>query len=504
LNWCEIVALIVGDTVLTKDRIGSKGPTTLIGDTIVNTSNLGTRGNDYLIDDTISVWDRRIGIKSGSILPTPGTIDYYREHYKIVPWSNGLLLFAGYNNISSANIWYPTPEVLFTTDGINFKRMPNSPVASSYNYALPILNSNKNEIIYVVTDHVYKSSNGGLSWIDISRPYGSSQTCYSAIDNFYIQMVQFTSSPPSFTYTTDGGYNWNWVNTSGSPYTADAILIPLNNLFYIINGSRYRDCGLCQVYTCDSSASLTSIGTCNLPLYGKDDAWVKVGDYYYIYRRFQCPTTNDQGLYRTLASGPFLAWDKLYDTCIIHNNFSEMYFGYGVQKGEVCEYNGEVWVGINNYTDLGQCIKIYDVDMNTFKRSITCGLPIRDVYNHFDVGIYWNKSCSGSSDVVKSAINVISWSASDGETSKLYQTDVDLGGSKYASIEIAGTINGSFAAYSKYNGVTTSFPIVSDSILSGWTYFNIPIYNLHNTSEWGYSLEATGECSFTTRYHWLD
>lgn len=60
------MVLIVDDTVLTKDEVGSKGPTNIIGDTVAITGELGTRGSNYIVGDTISVWDKNIGVKSST------------------------------------------------------------------------------------------------------------------------------------------------------------------------------------------------------------------------------------------------------------------------------------------------------------------------------------------------------------------------------------------------------------------------------------------------------
>jgi len=58
------MALVVGDSVLVKDKIGSKGSTSVVGDIIAEDSTHGTSGGPYVVGDTVSVWDRDIGIKT--------------------------------------------------------------------------------------------------------------------------------------------------------------------------------------------------------------------------------------------------------------------------------------------------------------------------------------------------------------------------------------------------------------------------------------------------------
>lgn len=74
------MTLIIGDEILIKDSIGSKGSTNVVGDIIANTSDLGTRGSNYIVGDEVSVWDNKIGVKSGgaySLVPNQVNSVYY-------------------------------------------------------------------------------------------------------------------------------------------------------------------------------------------------------------------------------------------------------------------------------------------------------------------------------------------------------------------------------------------------------------------------------------------
>jgi hypothetical protein len=73
------MALVVGDVILIKDKIGSKGPSNIIGDIIANTSDLGTRGSNYIVGDEISIWDK-LGVKTASsfsLIPNQVKSEYY-------------------------------------------------------------------------------------------------------------------------------------------------------------------------------------------------------------------------------------------------------------------------------------------------------------------------------------------------------------------------------------------------------------------------------------------
>ncbi len=82
------MALVVGDIVLVKDSVGSKGSPSVVGDEIAVNSGLGTKGINYVVGDEIVIWDKALGIKSGGeVTKIPDAEKFYSPYSGCGDWA---------------------------------------------------------------------------------------------------------------------------------------------------------------------------------------------------------------------------------------------------------------------------------------------------------------------------------------------------------------------------------------------------------------------------------
>jgi hypothetical protein len=194
-------------------------------------------GGIYTTDDGGLNWTRRLTAETYEIAQDPAVLDVYwaatsngifKSTNNGVTWIQQTASGLPNNGVgrtelaiapSDSNVVYALfasgPAFWRTTDGgASWTQMSSGSQACDgqcwYNMVLRVHRTNSN-IVYRGTVHIFKSSNGGSSWIDLSNNWGSSQTVHQDTH----ALLMHPTNTETFYVGGDGGL-WKSINGGSS------------------------------------------------------------------------------------------------------------------------------------------------------------------------------------------------------------------------------------------------------------------------------------------------